>query len=834
MKKILSLLFLLAAGTAASAQNNALNAGVASQGYMNPVIPGYYPDPSVCRVGDDFYLVNSSFQYFPGVPVFHSRDLVHWEQIGNVLDRPSQVDLSRGGASSGIFAPTIRHHDGKFYMVTTNINAVGSGKGNFIVTAEDPAGPWNDPVFIDGVTGIDPSLFWEDGKMYLVWAMNGIGFAELDPETFQLKTDPVVIWEGDGDSSPEGPHLYKKDGYYYLLIAEGGTEMGHKVNIARSTNIRGPYASNPGNPILTQKRRVTSGNLLQGTGHADLVEAADGSWWMVFLGFRNSAGSIHHVLGRETCLAPVRWDRDAWPVVNGKGWVDTDMSRVATLPQSAMPQAPQHYDFIAGDRLGPEWIHINNPVASNYVYENNSLVLKATPVGIDDPRRTPTFVARRQTDVACQVTAVLNLLRAKAGDRAGLTVYMDAGGHYDLALGYADDGSRQIELSYRLGNLRHVEKTVRLRGAFQVFFRVDAEAAAYKFSYSTDGEHYTPLGEMDAKFLSSETRGGFTGVLFGLFSEGREGTRATALVSSFTYKPVLPAWEGWTNPLFEGRYADPEGIMIGEELWIYPTYSYPYKEQLHLDAFSSRDLKHWTKHENIITSDEITWLNQALWAPAIVGKDGKYYLFYACNDVHEGEIGGIGVAVADRPEGPFRDLLGKPLIGEIVNGAQPIDQFVFRDPASGQWLMYYGGWKHCNLVRLADDFRSLVPFEDGEIYKEVTPENYVEGPFMLVKDGKYYFMWSEGGWTRDDYCVAYAVADSPFGPFERVGTILKADNVHGTGAGHHSVVRRGDDYYIIYHRHPMDANRRDGNNRVVCIDRLEFAEDGSIIPVKMS
>ena len=290
----------------------------------------------------------------------------------------------------------------------------------------------------------------------------------------------------------------------------------------------------------------------------------------------------------------------------------------------------------------------------------------------------------------------------------------------------------------------------------------------------------------------------------------------------------------WNNPLFEGWYADPEATTIGDEFWIYPTYSKPFKEQLHLDAFSSKDLKNWTKHENIIDNNEIKWLNQALWAPAIVNKDGKFYLFFACNDVHEGEIGGIGVAVADNPAGPFKDLLGRPLIGEIVNGAQPIDQFVFQDPNDGNWYMYYGGWKHCNMVRLAEDFKSLIPFDDGDMYKEVTPENYVEGPFMLVRDGKYYFMWSEGGWTRSDYCVAYAISDSPFGPFKRIGKILEEDGVHGTGAGHHSVVKHPgkDEYFIVYHRHPIGST--DGNDRCVCIDRLEFDENGYIIPVKMS
>lgn len=308
------------------------------------------------------------------------------------------------------------------------------------------------------------------------------------------------------------------------------------------------------------------------------------------------------------------------------------------------------------------------------------------------------------------------------------------------------------------------------------------------------------------------------------------GISVAASLSACVCRPS--EWTGWTNPLFEGPYADPEGIIIDDELWIYPTASLPFGEQLYMDAFSSSDLKTWTKHSNIITANEITWLREALWAPAIVQKDGKYYLFFACNDIHEGEIGGIGVAVSDKPEGPFRDLIGKPLIGEIVNGAQPIDQFVFRDPGTGDWLMFYGGWSHCNLVRLSDDFTSLLPFPDGEYYREVTPEGYVEGPFMIEREGKFYFMWSEGDWTKDNYRVGYSISDSPYGPFERVGTILESDGEHGTGAGHHSVVRQADEYYIIYHRHPLGST--DGNDRVVCIDRLEFDSEGHIRPVQMT
>lgn len=287
------------------------------------------------------------------------------------------------------------------------------------------------------------------------------------------------------------------------------------------------------------------------------------------------------------------------------------------------------------------------------------------------------------------------------------------------------------------------------------------------------------------------------------------------------------------NPVFEGWYADPEGAVFGDEYWIYPTYSAPFEEQLFMDAFSSRDLVNWTKHSRVLSIENISWLQKALWAPAVIEANGKYYFYFSANDVHEGEVGGIGVAVADRPEGPFKDALGKPLIGEIVNGAQPIDQFVFKDD-DGQYYMYYGGWGHCNMVKMGADLTSIVPFEDGEIYKEVTPDNYVEGPFMLKSNGKYYFMWSEGGWRGPDYCVAYAVADSPFGPFKRIGKILEQDENVGRGAGHHSLVKgKGDDvWYIIYHRRPLEET--DGNHRVTCIDRLYFNEDGTIRPVKMT
>lgn len=288
------------------------------------------------------------------------------------------------------------------------------------------------------------------------------------------------------------------------------------------------------------------------------------------------------------------------------------------------------------------------------------------------------------------------------------------------------------------------------------------------------------------------------------------------------------------NPVFQGWYADPEGAVFNDEYWIYPTSSIPYDDQLYMDAFSSKDLVTWTKHPKVLSKENISWLRRALWAPAVLQANGKYYLFFGANDIQsDEELGGIGIAVADIPGGPFKDALGKPLISKFVNGAQPIDQFVFKDD-DGQYYMYYGGWGHCNMVKMASDLLSIVPFEDGTMYKEVTPESYTEGPFMLKRNGKYYFMWSEGIWGGPEYCVAYAIADSPFGPFKRVGKILQQDINIATGAGHHSVIKGSgaDEWYIVYHRRPLSESH--GNSRVTCIDRMCFNEEGKIEPVRMT
>ncbi len=285
------------------------------------------------------------------------------------------------------------------------------------------------------------------------------------------------------------------------------------------------------------------------------------------------------------------------------------------------------------------------------------------------------------------------------------------------------------------------------------------------------------------------------------------------------------------NPLFPGWYADPEGVIFNKTYWIYPTYSAKYGQQVFLDAFSSPDLITWKKHSRIVDTAAIKWAKRAMWAPAIVEKKGKYYLFFGANDIQSNEeYGGIGVAVADKPAGPFKDYLSKPLVDKFHNGAQPIDQFVFKDK-NGQYYLIYGGWRHCNIAKLKEDFTGFIPFEDGKTFKEITPDGYVEGPIMFIRNGKYYFMWSEGGWTGPDYCVAYAVAESPFGPFQRIGKILQQDSKIATGAGHHSVIQvpGKDEWYIIYHRRPLTET--DGNSRATCIDKMYFDENGLVKPV---
>ena len=491
-----------------------------AQGYQNPVIQGFHPDPSVCRVGEDYYLVNSSFEYFPGVPLFHSRDLVHWEQIGHVLDRESQLKLVGGNMWGGIYAPTIRYNDGIYYMITTN----NSDRGNFLVYTDDLRGEWSEPVWLSQ-KGIDPSLYFEDGHCYMVSNPdNAIWLCEIDPKSGKQLTESRCIWTGTGGRYPEGPHIYKCEGWYYLLISEGGTEYGHKVTIARSRDIAGPYESNPANPILTHINMNAQDNPIQGVGHADMVQAHDGSWWLVCLGFRTQGGQ-HHLLGRETFLAPVEWNAAGWPVVNNDGTIDLDMSQVKTLPQ--VPLSNTSDEDFNNSKLGVEWNWQGVPVWENYSLTERKgfLRIKGSEKQLDDSG-SPSFVGRRQQDIDFQVTTAFH---AQGKGNAGLTVYMCPFAHYDLFI-----SDNQLKLRYRLGELCHESTVGKVPDDF-VYVRVKGNAELYTFFYSIDGMHYKEAGRMNTRFLSSETNGGFTGIYLGLFAEGD----AQAYFDFFNYEPSV-------------------------------------------------------------------------------------------------------------------------------------------------------------------------------------------------------------------------------------------------------------------------------------------------------
>ncbi len=493
--------------------------------YDNPVIPGFHPDPSVCRVGEDYYLVCSSFEYFPGVPIFHSRDLVHWRQIGNVLDRPSQLPLPPdASASDGVYAPTIRHHDGRFWLITTNV----SSGGNFIVTADEPAGPWSDPVWID-LPGIDPDLAWdEDGNCWC--AFQGVGVARIDPETGKVLEGPLPAWSGTGLQWPEAPHLHRVGEWWYLVIAEGGTERGHTVAVARARSPRGPWEAAPVNPVLTHRG---TDHPVQSTGHADLVSTPDGEWWMVLLATRPRGYSPgFHVLGRETFLTPVRWE-DGWPRVG-----PVNLRERAPGRPRPLEEAPRRDDFDATE-LDPRWISPRSRPDDSWSLTRRPgwLTLHATGSSLDHPGCT--FVGWRQQYPESRTVVRLD----PESGRAGLSVRLDEAHHYDVEVA---DGRASVIA--RIGPLRQSTATrpvppgpvtlaITTRPARE---RPPADGepsglhvGAPDFLAFHVGDDPEPLAELDGRYLSTEVATGFTGRVVGVYV-----TAGTASFDWFEHGPL--------------------------------------------------------------------------------------------------------------------------------------------------------------------------------------------------------------------------------------------------------------------------------------------------------
>ena len=497
------------------------------ESYKNPIIPGFHPDPSACRVGDDYYLVTSSFEYFPGIPIFHSKDLINWEQIGHCLTRKSQLDLSKTGIWSGVWAPTIRFHKGKFYMITTNV----TNGGNFYVTATKPEGPWSDPIWVDNEK-FDPSLlFDDDGKVYYTRrGVKGIVQAEINIETGKLLTPLKIISDGFLSPDTEGPHLYKINGWYYLLTAEGGTRALHMVNIGRSKSPWGPFEPCPQNPILAEHYNYQT---IRATGHADLIEAHDGSWWMVFLATRHYNYDATSFIGRETFLAPVQWV-DGWPIPNASVTKDLTV-RTKTLAKAPVVR-PANRDEFNQTTLENYWNFLRNPLEDCWSLTDKpgTLVLKGNKNSLNDIA-SPAWIGRRQEHINCEIETKVNFTPITENEEAGITIYQNFQHHYDYAI-TSRNGATCLIIRKTVGDMV-TEKIVPFNSK-PAYLKIRSNKDWYFFSSSPDGKTYQEIGSAIPQYLGTELASSFTGVYFAMYATGSgKDSINSAAFDYFVYKP---------------------------------------------------------------------------------------------------------------------------------------------------------------------------------------------------------------------------------------------------------------------------------------------------------
>lgn len=491
--------------------------------FQNPILPGCYPDPSICRVGDDYYLITSTFEYFPGLPIHHSRDLVHWRQIGHVLNRPSQLPLDGVRPSGGLYAPTIRYANGVFYVVNTLVDG-SDKKGNFIVTTTDPAAAWSEPYWLENSPGIDPSLFFDDdGKVWLTGnrmaehsqyeGHTEIWLQELDLKSMRLLGEPVTLWDGalKGAIWAEAPHLYKIYGRYYLMIAEGGTAHHHAVTIARADQVTGPYEANPANPILTH-RHLGLDHPIVGTGHADLVETQHGEWWMVLLAMRPYGGYFYN-LGRETFLTPVQWE-DGWPIVSpGSGRVEESYP-IPNLPEHRWPAEPA-CDHFESPELGLQWNCLRTPDGNHWTLSERPGYLRLNLCRETLAEHThPSFIGRRQQHIHFSASACLEFTPQAENEYAGLVLLQNS--DFYLALVVTCNPDVTIRLVRRAYAKEEVVSELPIR-AGRFYLKVEAHEQAYAFYISSDSHDWQPLApDVDGRILSTPVAGGFTGAYIGM------------------------------------------------------------------------------------------------------------------------------------------------------------------------------------------------------------------------------------------------------------------------------------------------------------------------------
>jgi xylan 1,4-beta-xylosidase len=514
--------------------------GAAVGRFANPVLPGSHPDPSICRVGEDYYLATSTFEYFPAIALHHSRDLVNWRWLGHVLDRPSQVDLDGIACSDGLYAPTLRHFDGLFYIACTLVGGTGQS-GNFLVTAADPAGAWSDPVWLPEAPGFDPSLFFdEDGRCWLcgAWERDPIEqpgrttvwLQELDLAGLRLAGERHLIWTGAARDArwAEGPHVYRVDGRYYLLAAEGGTAFEHAVVVARSDAVTGPYESCPANPVLTS-RHLGAGAPIVGTGHADLVELPDRSWWAVLLAMRPYPDGTWN-LGRETFLTPVDW-QDGWPVFSpGSGRVLADERR-PSLAAHPWPIAPR-CDSFDSPVLADCWLMIRTPREQwwSLFDRPGHLRLRLRPPTLAD-RANPSFVGRRVQHRDFTAYTVVDVAPRAPGEAAGLAlVHSDA---FHIRFEVSGVGPRAVRLVCRRDGVDAVVAEV---GAGDGIVRLGVEARGQQYAFRLGDE---TVAVVDGRVLSWRVAGGFFGALVGVYAtSNRAPSTTTADFDWFEYAPI--------------------------------------------------------------------------------------------------------------------------------------------------------------------------------------------------------------------------------------------------------------------------------------------------------
>jgi xylan 1,4-beta-xylosidase len=539
----------------------------------NPVLPGCHPDPSICRVGADYYLITSTFEYFPGLPIHHSRDLVHWRLIGHVLDRPGQLPLDGVRPSGGLFAPTLRHHGGVSYVVCTLVDGVRES-GNFLVTAPHPAGPWSDPVWLDDVPGIDPSLFFDDdGRAWFLGSRpipvaelagrTAIWMREFDPERVRVTGPEYVLFTGAlvGAAWAEGPHLIRHAGYYYLVLSEGGTEHNHAVTVARSKEVTGPYQNNPANPVLTH-RHLGRAQPIVGTGHADLVQTPAGDWHAVLLAMRPYGGYFYN-LGRETFLASVVWE-DGWPIINpGAGQVLAEFP--APLPPHPWPPEPSRDDFGASV-LAPVWNLLRTPREEFFslTARPGHLRLRLRPESVTEACN-PSFVGRRQQHMSFVAQTAMDFEAVTANECAGLVLLRDTGHQIRLVVTAAGtpggESGRPGSESARPGgesavpgsesaqpgpeSARKVARVIVRRGgadeivaeaalgAGRTYLAAEAAGQEYALRCTQDPARWQTLATVDGRILSPAAVGDFTGAYLGMYASGNG--RASANVADFDW-----------------------------------------------------------------------------------------------------------------------------------------------------------------------------------------------------------------------------------------------------------------------------------------------------------